>query len=54
MMAETSFHSESRRTRMTPRQTRPLSHAALAALAFVLGAVILYPMVVVLWGLFAP
>ena len=54
MMAETNFHSESRGSRMTFRQSRLFSQTALAALALVLGAVILYPTVVVLWGLFAP
>jgi len=54
MMAETNFDTESRGSRMTARQTRLFSHTAIAALALVLGAVVLYPMVVVLWGLFAP
>ena len=53
MMAETSLHSESRRSRITARQSRLFSHTAMAALALVLGAIILYPMFVVLWGLFA-
>jgi len=55
MMADTSFDTESRRSRMTARQSRLFSHTAIAALALVLlGAIVLYPMVVVLWGLFAP
>lgn len=54
MMAETSFHTERRRSHISSRQTRLFSHTAIAVLSLVLGAVILYPMVVVLWGLFAP
>ena len=53
MMAETSFDTERRRSRISSRQARPFSHTAIAVLSLVLGAVLLYPVIVVLWGLFA-